>query len=96
MRNLIKKILKEDFDWIGNGTLDLPMEEIKEFADNYEDIIQVWVDKINAVEDKLPKQNWDNPVWTDELLDAEGLRDIRHQLINIQDSLVLIRSNWAE
>ena len=89
MKYLIKKILKEnEFEWAGEP-LDIPTDEIERWAQQNESVVGKYIQRLQQLEDKLPKVDWDNPkeLYTTETQNTLGIVQLKNDLRNIYDSI---------
>jgi hypothetical protein len=84
----IKKILKEDFEWMDEST-DIPVEEIKEWCYKYMYMISKWSQKIDEELPNLPRIDWGNlsHMRDKERLTSESLVYVSNDLKNIYESM---------
>jgi archaellum component FlaC len=83
MRKTIKKILKEnEFEWAGEQ-LDIPTDEIEKWAQQNESVVGKYIQRLQQLEDKLPKVDWDD-------------RDNKNDLRNIYDSIEELQNGIDE
>jgi hypothetical protein len=93
MRNTIKKILKEnEFEW-ASEPLDIPTDEIEQWAEKNENIVGVFVDRLQTLEDELPKVDWDDrdSLRKRETQNTLTIRQLKGDLRNIYESIQELR-----
>jgi hypothetical protein len=98
MKHLIKKILKEnEFEWAGEQ-LDIPTDEIEKWAQDNQNIVSNYVQRLQQLEDKLPKVDWDNPkdIYTTETQNTLGIIQLKNDLRNIYDSIEELQNGIDE
>ena len=88
MRNIIKKILKEDFDW-AQEPLDIPTDEIDQWAEKNVSVVSRYIHRLQMLEDKLPKVDWDNQdsLFTTETQNTLTIIQLKNDLRNIYESI---------
>jgi predicted nucleic acid-binding Zn-ribbon protein len=88
MRNIIKKILKEDFNW-ASEPLDIPTDEIEQWVQHNQSTVSKYIQRLQQLEDKLPKVDWDNEseLFKPETQNTLGVTQLKNDLINIYDSM---------
>jgi hypothetical protein len=88
MRNTIKKILKEDFEW-AEEPLDLPLDDVEKWCDDNRNTLSNFIQRLEQTLSKLPEVDWndrDNLSKT-ETQRALGVKQIIGDLRNIYESL---------
>jgi hypothetical protein len=93
MKKIIKKVLKEDFDWIEENQIDLPpIQDIHIWCDNNGPQIFEWIQQINEFYKQSRQINWGVDLSDDEdgmiALSVKGIGD---ELRNIYASFETIK-----
>lgn len=91
MRNTIKKILKEDFDWVSSQH-DLPLDDIKELSDQHEKILNLKIKLREYLDGKEGMENFDYSTRPNHEEHkghyiVEQVREIYNEVNNIEGSL---------
>lgn len=88
MKNIIKKILKEDFEW-ASEPLDIPTDEIEQWAQRNQSIVSKYIQRLQQLENKLPKVDWDDRdnLFKPETQNTLGIIQLKNDLTNIYDSI---------
>jgi len=95
MRDRIRKILREsDFDWANDSSVDVPLDEISEWAYETRYKVAPFIQKINEFYKQAPKVNWSNrdDMNDEDKMIALSVRAIGDELKNIYFSLESIEN----
>tara|TARA_R110000868_G_scaffold327976_1_gene588905 strand:+ start:210 stop:539 length:330 start_codon:yes stop_codon:yes gene_type:complete len=98
MKHLIKKILKEnEFEWAGEQ-LDIPTDEIEKWAQQNESVVSKYIQRLQQLEDKLPKVDWDDRdnLFKTETQNTLGIIQLKNDLRNIYDSIEELQNGIDE
>ena len=95
MRDRIRKILREsDFDWANDSSVDVPLDEISEWAYETRYKVAPFIQKINEFYKQAPQVNWSNrdDMNDEDKMIALSVREIGNELKNIYSSLESIEN----
>lgn len=90
MKDRIRKILREsDFDWVNDNNVNVPIDEISEWAYETRYKVASFIQKIDEFYKQAPKVNWDNmeDMNDEDKMIALSVRSIGDELRNIYSSL---------
>ena len=90
MKDRIRKILREsDFDWANDNSVDVPIDEISEWAYETRYKVAPFIQKINEFYKQAPQVNWSNreDMNDEDKMIALSVRGIGDELRNIYASL---------
>ena len=96
MKDLIRKILKEDFDDFGwaSEPLDIPTDEIDNWVKENTNVVGDFINRLQTLEDSLPKVDWGDVGSLDTLYTQNTLSviEIKNELANIHESIKIIKA----
>ena len=98
MKKLIRKILREgEFDW-ASGQLDIPTDEIEKWAQQNESIVSGYIQRLQLLENKLPKVDWDDRdnLFKPETQNTLSIVQLKNDLTNIYDSIQELQNGITE
>ena len=100
MKSRIRKILKEEsegFDW-AKEQLDIPTDEIEQWANQNESIVGKYIKRLQNLENKLPKVDWDDrdSLFKTETQNTLTITQLKNDLRNIYDSVTDLQNGINE
>lgn len=93
MKNIIKKVLKEDFDWLEDEETNLPpINEINEWCEQNKTQISKWIQQIDEFYRKSPQIKWgdESDFNDDNVMVALSVKGVGDELRNIYSSIETI------